>query len=203
MPDTMRKRGGRSWNPNLFLARMPMQAVWIALGGNAMFLVVVAFLGRKLVTHWLDKDLNRFRDQLQSAASQELETLKGRLQIAANEHSILLTKLQERRAEVIGELYSKVSKGVRELASYVRPLQLSGEQNLVEKAAAARASLSGAYSLFEDKQIWLTAECAKRVDDFLEDLRKKFNHYDIARQAAAQGPDNQSLREARDASMAA
>ena len=144
-----------------------MEAVWIALGGNVIFLAAVAFLGRTIITHWLDKDLDRFRTELEHSASRQLETLKSRLQIAANEHAILLTKLQERRAEVIGELYGQISEGVRELTSYVRPLQLAGEEGRAAKAAAARTSLMTALHSFEDKQIWLTmASSLKRLTTF-------------------------------------
>lgn len=180
-----------------------MEAVWIALGGNVIFLAVVAFLGRTLVTHWLDKDLGRFKSDLEHTATQQLETLKNRLQIAANEHAILLTKLQERRAEVIGEIYGQISKGVRELTSYVRPLQLVGEEGRVEKAAAARTSLMTALHSFQDKQIWLTAACAEQVEGFLEDLRKTFNRYDTMRQAATRDRGGEAQRQEMDAWMAA
>lgn len=165
-----------------------MNSVLVALGGTGVFLAVVAFLGRSLIKHWLDKDLGKFKIDLQHTAAQELETLKSHLHMAANEHSILLTKLQERRAEVIGELYGQISKGVRELISYLRPLQLAGEENRTEKAAAARTALMTALHSFEDKRVWLPVECADGTAAFLEELRQMFNRYDILRQSAERRP---------------
>lgn len=161
-----------------------MDSVLVALGGTGAFLAVVAFLGRSLIKHWLDKDLGKFKTDLQHTAAQELETLKSHLRMAANEHAILLTKLQERRAEVIGELYGQISKGVRELVSYLRPLQLVGEESRAEKAAAARSALMAAHHTFDDKRVWLTAECADGVAVFLEELRLMFNRYDMLRQSS-------------------
>ena len=89
-----------------------MESVWIALGGNAAFLLVAAFLGRKVITHWLDRDLETFKQALVDARALEIEKTRGALQIATNEHSILLSKLQERRADVIGEIYDHIASGI-------------------------------------------------------------------------------------------
>jgi hypothetical protein len=39
-------------------------AVWIALGRNATFLLVAVFLGKEILTQWLDQDLERFKTSL-------------------------------------------------------------------------------------------------------------------------------------------
>jgi hypothetical protein len=98
-----------------------MEAIWIALGGNVAFLAVVGYLGKSLISQWLEKDLQRFKDQLAAGSTHEIEALKSRLSLTANselerlkselalaatEHSIMLSRLQERRAQVIGDLYS-------------------------------------------------------------------------------------------------
>jgi hypothetical protein len=175
-----------------------MESVWIALGGNAAFLLVVAFLGRKVITHWLDRDLETFKQALVDASALEIEKTRGALQIATNEHSILLSKLQERRADVIGEIYDHIASGIEALESYVRPLQLIGEANRDAKASLARGALIASLHVFDRKQIWLTAECAELVGQFMEELRKTFNRYDIFRQAALDGDDAARREENRE-----
>lgn len=180
-----------------------MEAVWIALGGNVALLAVVAFLGKALISQWLNKDLDRFKQELTHQGAQQLETLRSNLQIAASEHAIILTKLQEKRAEIIGELYGQISAGVRELTSYVRPLQLVGEADQPTKAAAARQALMAAHNSFDDNRVWLTADCANQAETFLEALRSTFNRYDVMRQAAARDRGDRAQRDANDAVMAA
>jgi len=181
-----------------------MQAVLIALGGNVALLAVIAFLGQRLIVHWLDKDLGRFKQDLEHSATLEVEALKGRLQVAANEHAILLTKLQERRAEVIGTLYGGISRGVRALESYVRPMQWAGEEPLNTKATKARTTLMETFQFFEDNRVWLTEDCARLVEEFLEDLRQCFNPYDVFRQDAERNRhDDDAQVVARNALMAA
>jgi len=179
-----------------------MQAIWIALGGNAEFLVVVAFLGRKLIAHWLDKDLDSFKQRIAQAGSLELEKTRAALQIATNEHSIILAKLQEKRAEVVGDIYDHIASGVQALESYLRPLQLVGEANRDAKAALARGSLIAALEFYDRKQIWLTVECARVAGKFMEELRETFNTYDIFRQSAV-GGDEKAKREENKQWMAA
>jgi hypothetical protein len=167
-----------------------MEAIWIALGGNAAFLLVVAFLGKGLVSQWLEKDLQRCKDQLASDSARELEGLKSRLSLTANselerlkselalvasEHSIMLSRLQERRAQVIGDLYSKIAIATRLTSSFVSPMQWVWEQSQMNRAAEARDALTTAQNAFEENRIWLTESCAKCVDALVTELRGAYN----------------------------
>jgi hypothetical protein len=152
-----------------------MSAIWIALGGNAAFLLVVAFLGKSLVSQWLEKDLQRFKDKLASDSTREIEALKGDLALAASEHSILLSRLQERRAQVIGEIYSKIAIAIRLTSSFVAPMQFVWEANHFDKATETRNALTAAQGAFEENRIWLTESCAKSVDALVTELRSAYN----------------------------
>jgi hypothetical protein len=185
-------------------------AVWIALGGNAAFLLVVAFLGKKIVAQWLDKDVERFKAALdkdaerfrsnldkdaqqfqasldreterfksdvQAMASAELERLRGALQIAANEHSILLSKLQEKRAEVIDELYKRLALAISAVTSYVAIFELPGELPKEEKAKSAAAALLSFREYLDQKRIWLPVACCAKVDILETGLRGTFHEF--------------------------
>jgi hypothetical protein len=130
---------------------------------------VVAFLGRKIILHWLDKDLNRYKHDLAHAAAQELETLKGRLQVAANEHSILLTRLQGRRAIVIGRLYEKLVQ----TEHLVRVYATMGNNSEGVNSAFTEAwdSIFELLQYFDRKQVWLPAGCCLKVTAFTDQLR--------------------------------
>lgn len=171
-----------------------MEAIWISLGGNAAFLVVVAFLGRKLLTLWLDKDFERFKDRVSSDSARALERTKAELQLAGNteierlkndlalvaaEHSILLTRLQDRRADVIGDLYAKIAVAIRLTSSFVSPMQLVGEPSQTDKAVTARNAILAAQEKFDETQIWLTESCAKSVDELMIALRYAYNHFAV------------------------
>ena len=51
----------------------------------------------------------RFKTRLKSDADIEIERLKNSLQMLAMEHQVRFSKLHEKRAEVIGEVYKRLT----------------------------------------------------------------------------------------------
>jgi len=61
--------------------------------GSGVLIGAVAWLVRSLMLHLLSKDL---------------ESFKGQLQLAAFEHQVRFSRLHERRASILADLYSKI-----------------------------------------------------------------------------------------------
>ncbi len=77
-------------------------------GGNATLLIVLGFLFRSVISQLLTKDVERFKTELKAQADKSIEQLKNSLQMTALEHEVRFSKLHERRAEVIEELYGRL-----------------------------------------------------------------------------------------------
>jgi hypothetical protein len=180
-----------------------MQAVWIALGGNAAFLVVVAFLGRRLITHWLDKDFERSKDRIASesvlqlarteaalrlAGNTEVERLKAELAVVAAEHSIMLSRLQDRRAEVIDELYGKLADAIREITSFVNVTEMAGEPTKAEKGRRAADAYNAFIQYFDRKKVWLPADCCARVEELRGKMLSPMVQFDVYRTVPDSAP---------------
>ena len=86
----------------------PWESILLALGGNAALLVVLGLLARSLLSQYLAKDLKRFETELSQRTQLAAEELKHRLGLAAHEHHVRFSKLHERQAQVIEEIYSRV-----------------------------------------------------------------------------------------------
>lgn len=56
------------------------------IGGTFVVSAILAWLIRSLVTHFLSKDVESYKLQLQSEAATELEKLKHQLRLVAAEH---------------------------------------------------------------------------------------------------------------------
>ena len=82
------------------------QSLLLAIGGNADLLIVLGWLARSFGTQLLSKDLEKFKTSLSTASTEASERLKHDLQIVAHEHQVRFSKLHERRAEVITNLYA-------------------------------------------------------------------------------------------------
>jgi hypothetical protein len=182
-----------------------MEAVWIALGGNAAFLVVVAFLARKLITHWLDKDFERSKERIATESAQQLarteaalrlagnsevERLKSELAVVAAEHSILLSRLQDRRAAVIDELYGKLADAIREITSFVNVMEMAGEPSKAEKGQRAADAYNAFIQYFDRKKVWLPADCCAKVEELRVKMLGPMIQFDTYRGVPESAPQH-------------
>ncbi|PSB19288.1 hypothetical protein C7B65_11995 [Phormidesmis priestleyi ULC007] len=101
-----------------------MQVItWVELfkfvGGGAALLAVAAWLIRSLTLQLLSRDIEKYKFNLKRESDKEIEilkfslvkeveTLKSSLSMEALTHQIRFSKLHERRAKSIEELYHKV-----------------------------------------------------------------------------------------------
>jgi hypothetical protein len=83
-------------------------AVFTTIGGGAVLLGAAAYLIRAALTQRLLLDAEGFKSQLKASADAEVERLKVSLQMSALEHEVRFSKLHEKRAEVIAELYGRL-----------------------------------------------------------------------------------------------
>ena len=86
----------------------PLEALVLGVGGNAVLLAVLGLLARSLMSQLLAKDLKRFETELSHRTTLATEELKHRLGLAAQEHHVRFTKLHERQANVIEEIYTRI-----------------------------------------------------------------------------------------------
>jgi hypothetical protein len=104
------------------------------IGGTAVAIGIVGWLMRSLIKHFLDKDVELFRQSLQSQAAVELEKLKHELRLAAVSYEKQVTLLQEKRASVIAKLYSKLIDFLDAAESLASLVEFSGEPSKTDKA---------------------------------------------------------------------
>lgn len=79
------------------------------VGGTAVLLAAAAWLIRTVLTNRLALDAEKFKAELKANADMEMEKLKHSLQRIAVEHQVRFSKLHEKRAEVIADLYRRLS----------------------------------------------------------------------------------------------
>lgn len=118
------------------------QTVLLALGGNITLLAVLGVLGKSLLEKLIVRDTMRFetelqakansaiehlKTELQSKASSAIEHLKADLQIRTIEHQERFSRLHEKRATVIAELYGYLVEALWEAESFLSPMEWAGE----------------------------------------------------------------------------
>lgn len=110
-----------------------------------------------------DSEIEKFKSQ----ATLEVEKLRSQLSIAAAEHNVRFSKLHEKRAEVIAELYGLLAKARSALTSFV-----SGEDSAFvdeplpwqERENAAGKALRDLDDMFGPNRIFVPKSVAEKID---------------------------------------
>lgn len=116
----------------------------------------LGFLGRSFLSNALDKDLEKF---------------KGQLQLAATEHEIRFSKLHEKRAEVIAELYKLLVKANWEAESFTSPMEWVGEPDKKQKYISAMNAIAEYFRFFDQHRIYISPDLCAQLEDFAKNLR--------------------------------
>ena len=149
------------------------QTILIAFGGNAVLLAVLAWAAKSLTSQWLTKDIERFKISVKSDADAASERLKNELQMSALEHQVKFSKLHEKRADVIAELYGFLVQACWDISSFVSPMEWSGEPNKQEKYVTAMNSVARFYQFFDKHRIYIPEGLCGQLDEFVQGMRQK------------------------------
>lgn len=126
---------------------MDWTTIIVSIGGSAALFGALAWLTRSIIVHFLDKDVERF---------------KNALQLKAIEHQVRFNSLHIKRAEIIAELYQRL-----EVANTaINGIKSSEDKNFSEKDKAmsdtAVLSCIEAIRFFRQNELYFDEElCAK------------------------------------------
>jgi hypothetical protein len=149
------------------------------VGGVAIALGAVAWLIRSLIQHVLSKDVETFKNQLRTQSDLELERLRHSLKLVAAEHEKRTHLLQERRAQVIAELYSKLMDFLGAAESFASLVEWSGEPSKDEKAAKLGDVAAGFHGYFIRHRIYFTPELCVKVDALFKEVHADMLSYRV------------------------
>lgn len=147
------------------------QTILLAIGGNAVLVAVLGYLAKSLVSGLLAKDIKKFEVELQSKSSAAIVNLKSELHLAAIEHQVRFSKLHEKRAEVIADLYKHLVEAMWETESFVSPMKWIGEPSKKEKYITAMRKIAEFFRFFDQHRIYLPEKVCESLQAFIENLR--------------------------------
>lgn len=154
------------------------QSLLVAFGGNAALLLVLGFLGRSLMSSVLAKDIEKF---------------KAELHVAAVEHQIRFTKLHEKRAEVLAELYKLLVAATWQATNFASPIQWEGDTDKKIQYVTATNAIAEYFRFFDQHRIWLPENLCDPLEDFAKQLRRPTIRLGVY--LAIEHPTEKTLRE--------
>jgi hypothetical protein len=103
------------------------------LGGGAALLGSLVWLTRTILAHLLSKDLEVFKARLNAESGVALEQLKSQMGLLAAERAVRFSALHEKRADVVADLYYRLSM-LKIRASLLQRLQTLRQAGTVTEA---------------------------------------------------------------------
>lgn len=177
----------------------PWETLLLIIGGNAALLLVGGWFTRSLISQLLAKDLERFKGELVAASSTSTEKLKHELQLAAQERNVLFTKLHERRAEVIAQLYGFLVEAHWAAQDFASPMEWAGEPTKQEKYTAAINKSAEFFRYFDKNRIYLPSALCTSLESFLRNMRSKVIGFGVYVRLDESGMTDESIRKKMDA----
>src|SRR5687767_12038505 len=78
------------------------------LGTTAIVVGASAWFTKAVITHFLSRKIEVYKIELKSESDKRIEEVKSQLQIMAQEHQIVFSRLHEKRAEIVAESYTLI-----------------------------------------------------------------------------------------------
>lgn len=156
------------------------QTLLLAFGGNALLLAVLGILGKSLLDKLIVRDTKQFESDLKAKSDAAVEYLKNELQINAIEHQVRFSRLHEKRANVIAELYSLLVEMLWEAESFLSQMEWAGEPKKEEKHRTAMTKLVEFYRYFDKHRIYLPVDICTSLEKLVMEVRShviKFGVY--------------------------
>lgn len=153
--------------------------IFIDIGKHSVTIIVLGWLARSLCSQLLSKELERFKADLSSASITAIERLKHDHQVTALEHQVRFSKLHERRAEVVAEVYSLIVEVKWASQSFASPMEWSGEPKKDKKYYIALKKLAEFCSYFDKNRIYLPQLLCEQFDIFILNIRREVNGFGV------------------------
>ena len=168
--------------------------VFQVLGGSALSLGVAWWLGRRLISHMLEKErdgrkaaldaeLETHKSQLRTAGDLALERVRTLDQFARTEHEVMLNRLQDRRAAIIGSLYAKIVEASESTGDYVMNSSPDESERSLRLGQVAYDTLEAMRRYFFRKKVWLPKQSCASIEQYFGQLKR----LNIGRQVFAPG----------------
>ena len=150
-----------------------------AFGGTAALLLLLGYLGRTAIKHWLDKDIDAHKANLKLAEVEATERMKSTLQLTTLEHQVRFTRLHEQRAEVIRRVYEMLVELMWASGAATSVIRLNNGRTPQDDMIEADKRRVDLYRYFTTNRIYLPVDACASLDALIEQTRQILISVDI------------------------
>jgi hypothetical protein len=121
-----------------------------------------------------DQKLETHKAQLKAQSDVEIEQLKSRLSVAAAQQQVRFSRLHEKRAEVITEVYASLNSLLGAVAEYTAVFEPAGIPPREERAKKSVEALNKFMVLYRDNRIFIPRPTTVKLDQIQSAIRGAF-----------------------------
>lgn len=121
-----------------------------------------------------DQKLETHKAQLKAANDIELEKLRSNLNILAVERQIEYSKLYEKRADAVTEVYGLLNDVYTWIQEYTKVFVPAGDRSIDERRAKARESYNKYIAVYSHNRIFIPTKTAECIDALNSSFRQVF-----------------------------
>lgn len=148
------------------------QIIISSIGGSAVLFGALAWLFKSIINHFLSKDIDKFKADLQLEAQKEMAQIQSTLGIEAFEHQIRFSRLHERRADIISLVYSAIVELHLSVDDFVRLLPGSDKNQNHNNLQRIWDAANQLKSSFEKNRIYFSDQICEKVSVLNETMSK-------------------------------
>jgi len=131
---------------------------------------LAVWLVRSVIKLYLSKDLEGHKARLRTESEKELEQLRASLHKVAYEHEVRFSRLHDKRALVVAEIYSRMVEAHLAVARLVALLESTDEPKREEKHEIAAKQINQFRLCLEKNRIYLSEGLCGEIEDLSTEL---------------------------------
>lgn len=175
------------------------QTILVAFGGNAALLAVIGLLGKSLLDKLIARDTKQFETDLKAKSDTAIERLRSDLQLRSIEHQVRFSRLHEKRASVIADLYGHLVETLWEAESFLSPMEWAGEPSKQEKHQVAMNKLVEFFRYFDKHRIYLPESLCVSLEAIAMRVRSHVIEFGVFTRLNDQSMNEQTRKQKDDA----
>lgn len=138
------------------------------LGTTAIVVGVAGWLTKSVITHFLSRNVEAYKVELRRESDKEIEAIKSRLQIMAQERQIIFSRLHEKRAEIVAESYALIHDVNAKAVDLGADIFHRGLREPKEKVKEVFDDCLKFNDFFQQRRIYFSEEVCTVTDRFVE-----------------------------------
>jgi hypothetical protein len=132
------------------------ETIITAILASGAWLLIVVFLGKSLIANWFSKDIEKY---------------KGQISAQNSEKKIILSRVNEKRAEAIAEIYQGIIKYTAKAKKFVHQAEHVDEEERENLLNSLSESANQFREIYSKNHLYLTKTTCSRIQDVFKEVQ--------------------------------